>query len=287
MSDKFKTFLKRLFSTIISLAVVAAACILYDGICLQVLVPLLCNLAAVEWFFMLRKSDAGEYRWLVMLAGLIYPWCFYFSTSFAFPIEHAPSPCCLVGLIIFVLLAFLCEVVRMNCMGRSPETALRNLGICLVAFIYPGWLFAFAMFFLSPSTALMLLLFIAVTKMSDIWTYLCGVLVGRRFISRPFSPAVSPEKSWEGIIGSLLLTTFSGTVLLRLVEPECSILLAASISALLFLISVVGNLACSLIKRCLGVKDSSHLLPGIGGIIDLIASPSFTVAALVVAFPPF
>ncbi len=284
MSDKLKTFLKCLFSTILVLAVVAAACIFYDGICLELLVPLLCNLAAVEWFFMLRKSDAGENRWLVMLAGLIYPWCFYFSTSFAFPIEHAPSPCCLVGLIIFVLLAFLCEVVRMNCMGRSPEAALRSLGISLVAFIYPGWLFAFAMFFLSPSTALMLLLFIAVTKMSDIWTYLCGVLVGRRFISRPFSPAVSPEKSWEGIIGSLLLTTLSGTVLLRLVEPECPILLAASISALLFLISVMGNLACSLIKRCLGVKDSSHLLPGIGGIIDLIASPSFTVAALVAAF---
>ena len=284
MSDKLKTFLKCLFSTIISLAVVAAACIFYDGICLELLVPLLCNLAAVEWFFMLRKSDAGENRWLVMLAGSIYPWSFYFSTPFAFPIEHAPSPCCLVGLIIFVLLAFLCEVVRMNCMGRSPETALRSLGISLVAFIYPGWLFAFAMFFLSPSTALMLLLFIAVTKMSDIWTYLCGVLVGRRFFSRPFSPAVSPEKSWEGIIGSLLLTTLSGTVLLRLVEPECPILLAASISALLFLISVMGNLACSLIKRCLGVKDSSHLLPGIGGIIDLIASPSFTVAALVAAF---
>ena len=209
------------------------------------------------------------------------------STPFAYPLEANYSACPLVGLILFVLIAFLCELVRMNCMGRSPETALRSLGICLVAFIYPGWLFAFAMFFLSPSTALMLLLFIAVTKMSDIWTYLCGVLVGRRFISRPFSPAVSPEKSWEGIIGSLLLTTFSGTVLLRLVEPECSILLAASISALLFLISVVGNLACSLIKRCLGVKDSSLLLPGIGGIIDLIASPSFTVAALVVAFPPF
>ena len=69
MSDKLKTFLKRLFSTIISLAVVAAVCILYDGICLQMLVPLLCNLAAVEWFFMLRKSNAGENRWLVMLGG--------------------------------------------------------------------------------------------------------------------------------------------------------------------------------------------------------------------------
>ena len=284
MSDKFKTFLKRLFSTIISLAVVAAACILYDGICLQVLVPLLCNLAAVEWFFMLRKSNAGENRWLVVLAGLIYPWCLFISIPFAYPLEANYSACPLVGLIIFVLLAFLCEVVRMDCLGRSPEAALRSLGISLVAFIYPGWLFGLAMFFLNPSTALMLLLFIAVTKMSDIWTYLCGALVGRRFISRPFSPAVSPEKSWEGIIGSLIFTTLSGTVLLRLVEPECPVLRAASISALLFLISVMGNLACSFIKRCLGVKDSSHLLPGIGGIIDLIASPSFTVAALVAAF---
>ena len=287
MSDKLKTFLKRLLSTILLLVLLAAVCILDNEVWLGALVALLCNLAAVEWFFMLRKSNEGGNRWLVVLAGLIYPWCLFMSTPFAYPLEANYSACPLVGLILFVLIAFLCELVRMDYMGRNPKAALRSLGISLAAFIYPGWLFAFAMLFLNPATGLLILLLIAVTKLSDIWAYLCGVLVGRRFISRPFSPAVSPKKSWEGIIGSLILTTLSGVALIRFVEPECSMLFAATISALLFLISVAGDLAGSLIKRGLGVKDSGHLLPGIGGIIDLIDSPSFTIAALVVAFPPF
>ena len=119
-----------------------------------------------------------------------------------------------------------------------------------------------------------LLTIVVITKLSDTWAYLCGVLVGRRFISRPFSPAVSPKKSWEGIISSFVLTILYGILLIRFVDSACLTLSAAIISAIIFIISVAGDLVGSLVKRGLGVKESSHLLPGIGGIIDLIDSPA-------------
>ena len=123
-----------------------------------------------------------------------------------------------------------------------------------------------------------LLTIVVITKLSDIWAYLCGVLVGRRLISRPFSPAVSPKKSWEGFIGSFILTTLCGAFLIRFVEPVCPMWFAITSAVVFYFISVAGDLAGSLVKRGIGVKDSSHLLPGIGGIIDLIDSPAFTIA---------
>ena len=119
-----------------------------------------------------------------------------------------------------------------------------------------------------------LLTVVVITKFSDTWAYLCGVLVGRRFISRPFSPTVSPKKSWEGFIGSLILTTLCGAFLIRFVEPVCPMWFAIISAVVFYFISVAGDLAGSLVKRGMGVKDSSHLLPGIGGIIDLIDSPA-------------
>ncbi len=278
MSDKFKTFLKRLFSTIISLAVVAAALggtyYFKNILFCSVLICVLCNLAAVEWFLMLREKETECNRRLILIGGLVYPWL----------------PACglisgIAGLVLFILAAFICELFRMDYGKQSAEASLRSVGTTVLAFVYPGWFFAFALWYMDPQGSLpFLVILIVFTKLSDIWAYLCGVLVGRRFISRPFSPAVSPEKSWEGIIGSFILTILCGMAILWYVESEfptvdaLPTLDAIELFAVIFVLSAAGDLAGSLVKRGIGVKDSSHLLPGIGGIIDLIDSPAFTIA---------
>ena len=167
----------------------------------------------------------------------------------------------------------------------SAGAALRSVGTTVFAFVYPGWFLAFALGYMEPHYGLPILLtIVGITKPSDIWAYLCGVLVGRRFISRPFSPAVSPKKSWEGIISSFILTILCEMAILWYVESKfptvdaIPTLDAIWFFVVIFVLSVAGDLAGSLVKRGLGVKDSSHLLPGIGGIIDLIDSPAFTIA---------
>ena len=278
MSDKFKTFLKRLFSTIISLAVVAAALggtyYFENTWFCAALICLLCNLAAVEWFLMLREKETECNRRLILIGGLVYPWL----------------PACglisgITGLVLFILTAFICELFRMDYGKQSAEAALRSVGTTVLAFVYPGWFFAFALWYMDPQRRFpILVILIVFTKLSDIWAYLCGVLVGRRFISRPFSPAVSPKKSWEGIIGSFILTILCGMAILWYVESKfptvdaIPTLDAIWFFVVIFVLSVAGDLAGSLVKRGMGVKDSSHLLPSIGGIIDLIDSPAFTIA---------
>ena len=131
------------------------------------------------------------------------------------------------------------------------------------------------------------------TKMSDIWAYVSGILLGGKFISRKFSPSVSPKKTWEGIIGSVIITLTVGAVLLpvlglmsweELTSPSF-LAIYIPLGILLFFLSVWGDLAGSLIKRGLAVKDSGSLLPGIGGIFDLIDSPAFTVSAVICVAP--
>jgi len=112
--------------------------------------------------------------------------------------------------------------------------------------------------------AVMVLVWVA-----DIGAYFSGKAFGRRKLA----PAVSPGKSWEGLIGGLL-TSLLVTVVVGVVRDwsVASLFLAVLGAAVVVLISVVGDLTESMFKRQSGVKDSSNLLPGHGGVLDRIDS---------------
>ena len=104
---------------------------------------------------------------------------------------------------------------------------------------------------------------------ADIGAYFSG----RKFGKRKLAPKVSPGKSWEGVFGGLLLSLLitAGVGVAR----DWSIVqlfLALIGAALIVLISVVGDLTESMFKRQAGIKDSSNLLPGHGGVLDRIDS---------------
>ncbi len=114
---------------------------------------------------------------------------------------------------------------------------------------------------------------------ADIGAYFSGKTFGRRKLA----PQVSPGKSWEGLVGglatSLVITLAVG--LYHHWAPR-ALVLALLAAALVVVISVVGDLTESMFKRSAGIKDSSQLLPGHGGVLDRIDSltaaiPVFTV----------
>lgn len=291
MTPKTKTFLERSFSTIILLAILGGAIAWDDPLGYGILIAIFCNLTTVEWYRMLAGRSAD--RSLVLVGGLIYPWVLLLTAqnitgSHMGPITATLVLFCLVlaGLALFSILAFIRQILAMDYSGKSGQQALADAAETILAFIYPVWLFGFSFFCLKGASqdCHFLLWLILVTKMSDIWAYVTGVLTGGKFITRRFSPAVSPKKSWEGIIGSFIITTILGVLLGLWMQNGLSPTRLAIYSAVIFVVAVFGDLAGSLIKRGLGVKDSGSLLPGIGGIFDLIDSPSFTVSFTFSAF---
>ncbi len=289
MTPKMKTFLERAFSTAVLLALLGGAVTWNNPTAYALLLCIFCNLTTMEWFNMLRERKEEANRPLVLIAGLVYPWLMagITITSDIADTGFVLIMFALAFLIIYTLVAFFCELFCMDYRRRSGAQALSSMGITLLAFIYPVWLFAFSFCMLSSQQEIwMLLWLILVTKMSDIWAYCSGVLLGGRiFGERRFSPVVSPKKTWEGIIGSFILTLGSGYGLACWLLPEVvdahSPAFCLGSIAILFVLAVPGDLAGSLIKRGLAVKDSGSLLPGIGGIFDLIDSPAFTVSAAV------
>jgi phosphatidate cytidylyltransferase len=132
---------------------------------------------------------------------------------------------------------------------------------------------------------------------ADIFAYFTGKALGGKFITRKLAPGISPGKSWEGVGGGVV-----GVLLLAFVwivadahwhnaVPSLYTRLSSQhwilmLIALLFLtaMSVAGDLVESLIKRSAGVKDSSGLLPGHGGVLDRIDAllPTLPIAMMLV-----
>lgn len=287
MTPKLKTFCERLFSTVVLLGALGATLWWGEPIGYALLLCLLCNLTSVEWYRMLRDKKDEVCRPAVLAFSLVYPWL-QLGMLPQMPIDMGLGDFSLAYLILYTLVLFICGLFRMDYRSKSGAQMLSGMGLGLLAFVYPVWLFGFSFRFLvDPQSISLLLLLILATKMSDIWAYVCGVLLGGRFIARRFSPAISPKKTWEGIIGSCIITAVATYALLQYVPywEELRELITPTVFCvtlpIVFILSVAGDLAGSLIKRGIGVKDSGSLLPGIGGIFDLIDSPAFTVSALI------
>lgn len=138
-----------------------------------------------------------------------------------------------------------------------------------------------------PHSALLLTWLMLLVWGADVGAYFAG----RAFGDRKLAPAVSPGKTWAGVYGGMATSILISVVIAGLYLPDDSvqdwfwlILLSAAVIA----ISVVGDLFESLLKRNRGIKDSSSLLPGHGGILDRIdslcaATPMFVLLWYVLA----
>ena len=113
-----------------------------------------------------------------------------------------------------------------------------------------------------------LLLLLVVIVVSDSAQY----YTGRAFGKRPLAPTISPKKTVEGAIGGVVFGTLATAAGGHYVFTSSPLWVLALLGAAISLLGIVGDLFESLLKRSAGVKDSSNLIPGHGGVLDRIDS---------------
>jgi phosphatidate cytidylyltransferase len=179
--------------------------------------------------------------------------------------------------IVAAVALFVVPILRNGTRGQLQSVALAILGFLLVGWMlgHLGWLTRSR----EPYGALIFVVF--ATEICDVCAYLGGKLLGRR----KFRSAISPNKTWGGALTALLVA-MALPWLLAFSFPH----FGAAHKLLAGLIVGVGgqsgDLAISLIKRDLGIKDMGAALPGHGGILDRIDSLLFVAPAFVHLLPP-
>ncbi len=176
---------------------------------------------------------------------------------------------------------------------RDPGKRFDTLAATLFGIAYVPFMFHFVIeiFFLrdatNPNQGLMLVIWlIAVAKFCDAGALVVGTALGRH----KMSPTISPKKSWEGLVGGVIIASAVGTTLVyffqpRGLYPENFTLLWSALAAIpIALIAVVSDLVESIIKRRADIKDSGTSVPGIGGAFDLTDSVILTAPAAYILF---
>jgi phosphatidate cytidylyltransferase len=280
--SKTQTFFRRAFSTILLWGVVIAAFASMLPWAHLTLISAFMVLATVEYFSLTKKSAIpANALWGIVLCVAFCAGMLFFFLS---PRPHLPQ--WLDAMFFFLAIAgtFIAQL-RLPIRGHASLLAMTTT---VLGLLWIPWLFSFTarIEFNAPGEgslpgAPLLIWCIAVTKFSDMGAYITGSLFGKT----KMIPHVSPGKTWEGFAGGLLFPQLVG-ILLFLFMPGTSALFHDSwlhvvlLALVVGILAALGDLAESFWKRALDVKDSGHILPGIGGALDLIDSICFTAPAV-------
>lgn len=214
-------------------------------------------LAAWEWAGLMRIDMPGR----VMFAGLVALFCWqtYVLGESAFVLFWGASA------LFWLLPAPLWLRSRWNMAGNDfPAYAL---GLLLIVATWS------AMVALHGRGPWVLVGVMAIAWVADSAAYFAGRAFGRRKLA----PSISPGKTWEGVVGGLAgVVVYGGAVAVTsgylATAPAAELLVAGVLLIALTALSVIGDLFESMLKRQAGLKDSSALLPGHGGVLDRIDS---------------
>ncbi len=225
-----------------------------------------------EFFYLIKKKGIPIYSYVGIFIGVLIPASIY--THFALTKNWE---------LLLIVLAFLL-ILLLQFGRRDNSNAIVGISTTVFGVLYVSWFFSFLVkirFQLLPNSDIagvkLLGFILLVTKCGDIG----ALLVGSRFGRHPLIPRISPNKSIEGSLGSFIFSMIAAILAKQLLPYELKFPLwhVALIGAFFGGIGQLGDLSESLIKRDCNVKDSGKLLPGMGGVLDVIDSLLFTAPA--------
>lgn len=253
-------FNKRLISSLVLSLVFILSLFVFPKWVFVFLSMLFCGFAAYEFFLLAETKGIPALKAIGVFGAAIIPLGIFkgFETIRGWELL-------LVFTIIFVL--FLIQFTR-----KQNNQLVVTIAVTLFGIFYTSWLLSFTVrIFLLPQGNLLVGFLLLTTKMGDVSAYICGNKFGRH----PLIQRISPKKTIEGAVCAFFATILF-SCLSKIYLPQFSIIHLFLLGVLFGILGQLGDLSESLVKRDCNTKDSGYLIPGFGGVLDLIDSLLFT-----------
>lgn len=252
----------RVISAVIALLIVVPL-VLLGGIYFELLVCLVGALAFKE-IIDLKKSH-GNIPSMMVLIGLISLLSLILSNNSELSIYNGFT----YQTLALIIVGTIVPVIFYKEDEYSSKDALYLLGVVLFLGL------ALNSFVIIRLRSLKTLLFLlSIPTFNDIFAY----VIGSKFGKTKMCKSISPNKTWEGSIGGLVIGSFVGCILYKILLGKVTFKIVL-LTVILSIIGQMGDLVLSRIKRENGIKDFSNLMPGHGGILDRLDSSIFVFLA--------
>ena len=282
--SKSQVFLRRLASTVVLWTAILSAMFsgnqyLADAV-FVVIIVFVALMGLVEFYNLARKRGLACFKVSGVIGGVLLMIGTFLNVTGRLG-SHG-SPARVNDFETSFLILFVLGLCLRQLFSRDNTSGLTAIAVTLLGLMYVPWLLNFLQkinYFPGVEGKYFLLYFILLTKFSDMGAYVVGSLIGRH----KMVPRISPGKTWEGFAGAILTSLVISIVLTQVMGERLQALTLTSsiiLGLLLPLVSVVGDLAESVVKRDASIKDSGRSIPGIGGALDLIDSILFTAPVL-------
>ena len=246
--------LTRLLTALV-LAAIGIPAIIYGGVFFWALIAAFVVVAAWEYINLMRVAGYQP-AMRIAVSGVFA----IFLVRIYFPAYESAV------LIIFVFLAMATHLFAFE---RGRDQAAGDFAITITSLVYMGWIGSYLVKLRElPEGLFWFSLVLPTVWFTDTGAY----FIGKNFGKHQLSPRLSPKKTWEGYWGGVLFGVL-GSILFTWLWKEhlhITLLEGALLGLLLSLLTTLGDLGESMIKRQSGIKDSSNILPGHGGIFDRI-----------------
>ncbi|MCI6153747.1 MAG: phosphatidate cytidylyltransferase [Bacteroidales bacterium] len=280
-----KNLILRATSGILYVALIVFTLVCKNPLYYTLLFSFFTGVMIIEYNLLTKENRTTPFRTtLDVLASVGMVWAFFFFYS-----GDENNQRIGFSLIIFYLFYLFYVIVR-TIFSDINASAVRSIGSVLLGQLYITLPVVLSLFYIQHVGAFFVLFIFIILWVNDTSAYLVGSLLGRHKLY----PAVSPKKSVEGLIGGLLLSVVIGGLmgyyaqeigsayLMNLENTRVGQSLFMAILALaIAVLGSLGDLFESVLKRQAKVKDSGHLIPGHGGVLDRLDSFLFAVYALV------
>lgn len=228
-----------------------------------------------EYFSITKKQE------LKADASIAYLFGGLFFIAFLFDAPAKAPELLSVTTVIFIIALFISQAFRFQ---KDFSKMLAGIGVTFLGVFYivflGGFLVALRVGFdevgIASLSSKLLLYFFLVTMGSDVGAY----FIGKQFGKRKLVPKISPNKTWEGFVGGILLAVGFAALSTWLFFPELPFVVSIPLAVVMALVGVGGDIAESAIKRGAKTKDAASILPGHGGLLDRLDSLLFNAPIL-------